>query len=59
MGVVNVCDRCGRDGVDISDMHKIAITNIHTNKPSVRGVEICVWCKEKIAGFINNLEQEE
>jgi hypothetical protein len=50
------CDKCGNE-VSENDLHIVSIINRKEDgeeKPSIKEMEVCVFCKEKIAGFLQS-----
>jgi hypothetical protein len=47
------CDICGNE-IQPGDLHRLAITRIGEKEiPSIKPMDICVFCKEKIAALLN------
>ena len=48
------CDICGAE-IHEGDLHLLSITRMSEKEtPSIKSLEMCVYCKEKIVDVLNN-----
>lgn len=55
MGMIYVCDTCGKETPG-KDMHIVKIDRVD-NTPSMKPLEICVFCKEKVVEALKKITE--
>lgn len=50
------CDVCNKP-IEESDLHIVEIHNKVTDKPSMKPLDVCVWCKEDLIKYLSSLSR--
>jgi len=59
VGVINSCDRCERSPVPAEELHRVEIKCVNNDKPSMKSIEVCVFCKEALIPLIREVQENE
>ena len=61
MAIAYFCDICGKmmEGIDIREINFIfSGSHPKVGEPNFQTIECCIFCNEKIKGFIRQLEEQ-